>query len=267
MKNIAKHSLKIFFGLAFFATPAKADLALPDLYIKDMYFSGCDDSEIDQELSEESAIHANEEDSYFDMASEPDPETGYIGHIFRTYCFNYTVGNKGNTEINSGFNSAPSDEAWRTLSITDPKWLKVDFYSGMFTGIKLKPGEFYSQNQRIEIDLNRHAHSEQNCIGLEIKLKSKEELDTTNNKKTLCFKPSEYSFPKAPQNFIASKAVDQTLELTWDEVEGADNYKILAINVAANADFKNLEPISLVNNKAVFEFPNQDSGFMPLKLD
>lgn len=249
------------FIIPFLTAPTLANEELPDLYIEDMHFSACDEPEVESPVSQPDyklKVIRGDDESYYDIAYESESEAGYMGSIYRTYCFTYILGNKGDVAISTNANLSSDTFPWEQFSITDLDWVKVDLYQGGITAVNLEPGDFYSANGSIRINLNDNAHSGQNCIGVSVDLRSKDELDKANNRKTLCFEPGHYSIPKAPENFIATKAEGQILEVTWDDVEGADGYKIRAINVAANADFKRQEPVSLIDNKAVFDFDNQD---------
>lgn len=261
MKNLLR-SLALF--LLFIPSTFAQEPTLPDVYIQNFEFEACDEQDEQSAISTRGGtvevIHRADDSSFFDIASLKEGEANYKSYVFRTYCFSYTVANKGAIFTQEMLESDSFDD--RVLVkryATDEAWRNADSRSVSPVKAPLESEEVYTNNSTVRINLSDQIHSDQNCIGLKLLLNT-EEADETNNSALLCFDPEEkdYQFPPAPQNFMATRAEGNTLELTWDEVEHATDYQVVGISVSPNADFKPLHPTTIEGNKATFEFLDDD---------
>lgn len=252
-----KFRLYLFIALLSITSVAYAQQAVQtDLYLKDFSFTACDDAvryyELSNYMYEREIIHTADDGSYFDVQAVPPSDVLPTQDIFRTLCYKYTVGNKGEVVVQG-------DDVWQSFYITDENWPNKNSSQGSIAFEDLKPGATFTNTGSIEMKLNdSHGYD---CVGMKVELLDNElmvDSDMSNNQSLICFSVDQYFFPDAPKTLSALSANGRSLELTWDKVPEVDTYEISANNLSPNKGFRSVDLVGIVDNSVTFDFPDDD---------
>lgn len=264
----------VFLSMLMSVSVSAQETALPDLYIEDFSFYDCDDETIGYQLENNvgniEITNVADDNTYFDVTrSTFGLDSDHIPSIYRTYCYIYKVGNKGTASADSTWGESDG-YVYDRVFISNDELSRDGSFGGGFVGLHLEPGETHIDTGYAQVNLNYYGAYGESCLGVTIDWEMEnvctnpegcehtpgiEELDETNNTEYLCFEVEEYSFPDAPQNVRAIKAEGDVLELTWDEVAGADFYEVYGYDLAPNSTIDKLSPTEVTGNTAVFDLP------------